>query len=251
MQSIPAQYHVYGREVAPTTFTPHLQGFITFKKSMRLSALKKFNQRACWSITRDTSHKAAAYCKKEDPNPFERGSAPTPGSRTDIHTACEMIKAGKTLTEVATECSTVFVKYGRGLRDLKLTLDAPYQHESTRGYWYWGAPGTGKSYKARMENPEAYIKSQNKWWDNYQGESCVILDDMDSNMLGHLLKIWADRYPCTGETKGGTVNLRYAKFIVTSNYSIESLWEDEEMRAAIRRRFKVTHFTEPFKYLKN
>ncbi len=66
---------------------------------------------------------------------------------------------------------------------------------------------------------------------------------MDSNVLGHLLKIWSDRYPCTGETKGGTVQLSHDKFIVTSNYSIEALWpDDHDMRAAIERRFVSTKY---------
>lgn len=35
----------------------------------------------------------------------------------------------------------------------------------------------------------------------------------------------------------------HKKLVVTSNYSIESLFaKDSEMASAIRRRFKVTHF---------
>lgn len=69
---------------------------------------------------------------------------------------------------------------------------------------------------------------------------------MDSDCLAHHLKIWTDRYTCDGEVKGGTIPLLHTKFIVTSNYSIEELIKDPVMAAAIRRRFKVTHFNEPF-----
>lgn len=68
-------------------------------------------------------------------------------------------------------------------------------------------------------------------------------------MLGHYLKIWADKWSCTGEVKGGTVPLNHRNFIVTSNYSIEQVFGPEEhdnekakkakaeLVAAIKRRF--------------
>lgn len=71
----------------------------------------------------------------------------------------------------------------------------------------------------------------------------MILDDFDKGgaCLGHYLKIWTDRYACTGETKGGQIPLNYDKFIITSNYTPEQLWpEDATLVQAIRRRFKVT-----------
>jgi len=76
-----------------------------------------------------------------------------------------------------------------------------------------------------------------------------LLDDHDSPCLGHLLKIWMDHYVCTGETKGGTVPLMHRDFVVTSNYSIDQLYEKdgEEMIQAIKRRCKVIHMTQPFK----
>jgi hypothetical protein len=119
-------------------------------------------------------------------------------------------------------------------------------YTDVKGHWYWGPPGTGKSHKARADYPNSYLKSQNKWWDGYQGQPTVIIDDLDTDCLAHHLKIWADKYSCSGEVKGGTVPLQHTALIVTSNYAIEQLFKDEIMAAAIRRRFKVTHFTAPF-----
>jgi len=124
-------------------------------------------------------------------------------------------------------------------------LDA-YEHDTVRGYWYWGRPGCGKSWKAYTDDPTAFRKLQNKWFDGYNGEDTIILDDLDQNLLGHHLKIWGDRYPCQGEVKGGMVNLRHKKFVVTSNYSIDSLWEhDAEMRDAIKRRYRQIEILNP------
>jgi hypothetical protein len=126
-----------------------------------------------------------------------------------------------------------------------LMLVAPTDKQDTRGVWYWGAPGLGKSHKVRKSEPELYLKAQNKWWDGYSGEKAVLLDDFDKGgiCLGHYLKIWTDKWACNGEIKGSTIPLNHDRFYITSNYSPDTLFnEDEELLTAIKRRFKITHF---------
>lgn len=122
----------------------------------------------------------------------------------------------------------------------------PVDAEDVRGIWIWGGPGTGKSHHARHAFGDSiYLKAQNKWFDGYAGEKIIILDDLDTPLLSHHLKIWADRYACKAEVKQSTVWLHHTHFIVTSNFSIEQLFADspEETKEAIKRRFKVIHFT--------
>lgn len=112
-------------------------------------------------------------------------------------------------------------------------------------YWIVGKPRIGKSYTIRKTFPDLYVKPQNKWWDGYAGEENVLLDDLDSAMLGHYLKIWGDQYPFTAEIKNGTVQPVYKRFFITSNYSIDQLFEkDEILREAIYGRFKVINADE-------
>ncbi len=51
------------------------------------------------------------------------------------------------------------------------------------------------------------------------------MDDVDSHMVGHNLKLWTDRYKVRGEIKGSQVALKHKLFIITSNYTIEECFE--------------------------
>lgn len=100
----------------------------------------------------------------------------------------------------------------------KLLKDKP-KERNVECIWYWGETGTGKTRTAvdklgGVEN--LYMKASNKWWDGYQGEDNVLLDELDgASWIANFIKRWSDRYPCLLEYKGGTMNARYTRFYVT------------------------------------
>lgn len=122
---------------------------------------------------------------------------------------------------------------------------------------FWGRTGAGKSHNALLEaqgdDPDlkdVYFKSgSNKWWDGYNGQTKVVIEEFDGLIhITHLLK-WFDKYPCQVEIKGAAVPLLGIKFWVTSNKSPEEWWDgvqgckpSAEQMAALRRRIQVTHF---------
>lgn len=134
-----------------------------------------------------------------------------------------------------------------GIQLYKLMRQDARETEECKGIWIQGPPGCGKSHLVEKGFPGAYRKAQNKWWDGYQGEEVVILEDLDGPYLNHYLKIWADKWRCTGEVKGAVVPLMHKWIIVTSNYTIRDIVEmgakgervDFTLVEAIERRFKV------------
>lgn len=101
----------------------------------------------------------------------------------------------------------------------------------------------GKSWTIREQYEPLYVKPINKWWDGYNGEPYVLIDDIDPDhsFLGHFLKIWADRYPFRADTKGGFVHIRPQRIFITSNHPPQDIFKTPEAVAAIQRRFNIEH----------
>uniref|UniRef100_UPI004048ADC4 RNA helicase domain-containing protein n=1 Tax=Polynucleobacter sp. TaxID=2029855 RepID=UPI004048ADC4 len=76
-------------------------------------------------------------------------------------------------------------------------------------------------------SPKAYWKPPTtKWWDGYDGESDIIIDDYrrDFCTFADLLRL-LDRYPLQVEVKGGTINFNAKRIFITTPKSIENTWE--------------------------
>lgn len=109
------------------------------------------------------------------------------------------------------------------------------------GTWIWGESGCGKTRAVVSAFPECFIKPRNQWWDGYQGEEVVLVDDIDvfDKALGGKLKHWADFAPFIAEIKGGSLRIRPRRVIVTSQYPMDRIWDDRETLDALGRRFTV------------
>jgi hypothetical protein len=116
------------------------------------------------------------------------------------------------------------------------------------GIWVQGLSGCGKTTYVTKRWPKSYLKPINKWWDGYTTEAEVLLDDLDkthASWVGYFLKKWSDKFPFIAEQKGTSIKIRPQVFIVTSQYTIDQIFEDEESRQALKRRFKIHDFFSP------
>nr|QXP08314.1 MAG: replication associated protein [Arizlama virus] len=246
LQNTEAKYIILGKEKGESN-TPHIQGYIYFTTVKSLDQLKKLQPRAHWEIAKGNAEQNRTYCSK-DGDFWEKGTPPLTSKQKGEANAERWESAKRAAIEGRLDDvpDDIYIKYYRTIKEIKKD-NMPHipDHPDVTGEWYWGEAGSGKSRTAREKHPNSYLKMCNKWWDGYQNEPTVIIDDVDVNhkVLGHHLKIWGDRYAFLAETKGGALRIRPQKIIVTSQYSIDQIWEDEETRAAIKRRFKQTHFT--------
>ena len=245
--TIKCEYIIYGKEIGESG-TPHLQGYIRFKNQRSFKAVQKLMQPRHIEPARSVQQ-AIDYCKK-DGDFTERGTPPTDGGEAGGNKekrrwadAFEAAKEGR-FNDIPADIRMRQYNTIKRIRTDALN-EIPLVDTEEPMEWYWGESGTGKSRKAREENPGAYIKTCNKWWDGYQAEDVVIIEDFDkshADKLVYHLKIWADRYPFRAEYKGGSMMMRPKKIIVTSNYHPEQLWETTSDLGPILRRFKITCF---------
>jgi len=239
------RYLVFGYETGESG-TPHLQGFAQLSRQMTLAKVGKMFP---WhvEVTRGTPDQAAAYCKK-DGAIEEFGTMMTVQSGGTMEQdrwreLSDKAKLGK-LDEIDAMDPKQYIKHYRIFKEIaKDHMQKPVANDHLAGIWLHGPSGVGKSRIARDVYPEYYEKLCNKWWDGYQMEETVIIDDVDKNhaCLGHQFKLWADHYAFIAETKGGAIRIRPERVIVTSQYSIDQIWEDEETRDALHRRFHSTY----------
>lgn len=248
LETIKCKYIVYGREIGEKEQTPHLQGFITFTSAKTLSAAFKALKH-CHVEIAATIHEAIKYCKKGG-DFTERGKAPMSQQEkgaTEVERYQQAWEAAKAGDIEAIPADIRFKCYNTIRSIAKDYATPPDDLDDVCGVWFYGDPGTGKSYTARNEFGKFYLKETNKWWDSYQGEETVIIDEVEldhGKFIGHYLKKWADRYAFDAEIKGAKLIIRPKRIIVTSNYSIDEIFGSDHMLCeAIKRRFKSRHFS--------
>lgn len=245
-KELTSTYCVFGKEMGESG-TPHLQGYVMFPTPKTLVAVKKIHGTCHWEVAKGTTEENRVYCTKEL-NYLETGQIPKTRKQIgedeqqrwrDIRLAAEEGRFEDIPEKVRFNQKHLIESHHNDAMKRRVLEDTEVQHE-----WYYGATRTGKSRKARTENPTAYLKMCNKWWCGYEDEDVVIIEDFDKrhDVLAHHIKIWCDRYPFLAENKGGVKKVRPKKIIVTSNYPPEEIWTNSSDLDPILARFNVVCF---------
>lgn len=222
----------------------HWQFVVAFRTKASLAVVKRhFGRTVHGELSR--SEAASAYVCKEDTRvdgPWEWGAKPIlRSSKTDWEGVWTAAQRGNLM---AIPPSIRVVSY-RTIRAIGADfLPCPAVIKTV--YVFWGRTGTGKSRRAWDEaGLESYAKDpRSKFWDGYQDQKSVVIDEFRGGIdISHILR-WCDRYPVRVEVKGSSRPLLAETIWFTSNLSPADWYPDLdiETKEALLRRFNITFF---------
>lgn len=214
--------------------TPHLQGYIEFTNSKKLEWLRKINPRIHWEARRGTAQQARDYCAKEGEF-WEWGELSKQGKRSDLDNVAEAIRDGVSISDLCKDYGALMIRYGQSVVKYRgMCMEERKEAPTVR--WIWGATGTGKTRQVRDSHESLYFKNRSKWWDGYEGQEAIIIDDFDARSwdFRDILRL-LDRYPYRGELKGGHTQINSPYIYITCDRPPYRFWQGIELEQIMRR----------------
>lgn len=217
----------------------HLQGYVQLTKPARKTQVIPLLWKSTeWIGARGTGDHNVVYCSKIDVEGKDNraeGTEPVTfgkidgnqGRRTDLENIKEMMDAGASMREVAGAHFGDFIRYHRGLYEYR-KISRNVNRGKPEVEMIWGPSGTGKSLYARtlypadadtywLAKPNTNDKNARLWWDGYDGQGTVVIDEFYGWMPYDFFLRLIDYGPLQVQTKGGVVDMVATKFIFTSN----------------------------------
>lgn len=246
-------------ERCPTDGRVHLQGYIQWKDTKRMSAcFKLFN--AHWIRADGTAQENWDYCTKERTNipdtpRFTLGTPVSQGQRTDVSDMLRDVLEGRmTARDVMQQDPATWMRNYRAI-DTMIARRIEPRTEGMHIIYIYGPSGCGKTQWIRdnigedfTDRTKWYFKDNTKWWDGYTGQDYVVWDDFDINPTDTNFFRWMLRYmdpqalPIQGESKGGYVEMNSKYLIITSEWH-PSHWFEGNTLTQFQRR--ITQFIHP------
>lgn len=238
------KWMVIGKETAPVTGTPHLQGAVIFTKQLTWTYLKSLPglTRAHMELMKGSPEDSLVYCSKEDPHPHVAGKMPAAGTRNDMHAIAKLIDDDVPMNVIAKNNPSQYIRYHKGFNAYRaMVLEG--RVSKSKVVWLHGCTGTGKT-KAAVEFGRAigsmWISNDSlKWFDGYNREQVAILDDFreDQISFAFLLRL-LDGWPIKVQFKGGYVEWVPLFIIVTTPVDPKATFyglSNEDIKQLLRR----------------
>lgn len=244
LKRMECQYLILGEEVGECG-TPHLQCFVYYKNAKTLSAAEKCIHRLCKRAANIVACKGSPlqnyeYCSK-DGKFHEMGDRPKgSGKRSDIDTVRDMVKSGCTRQELY-DVAGSYQAYRFG--EIGLNLYAKHREGPSRNIWRWGLAGVGKTRWVFDNFGDIYVKDGTQWWDGYEGQEVILIDDFDGRWPYRDLLRLLDRYPYRAQVKGSYVVVNSTVIVITCEHPPDYFWQENELAQVTRRIEEVIEVT--------
>lgn len=230
-----ATYMIVYKEIAPTTGTPHYQGYIRLKNAMTFQTFQKFLTRARICVANGSDLANQTYCSKEGDKLLEYGIPTEQGKRNDLKEIAQLIKNGDiTMEELMFEYPDMYLKYSRSFEKMFNAVMKPRQ-SPPEVHWRWGLAGTGKTRYCIEKHSSHYVKDGTMWWDGYTQQEAIIIDDFDNQIPYRTLLRMLDRYVYQGQVKGGYVQINSPYIYITCEHAPQYYWHGNELQQVLRR----------------
>lgn len=256
------RYLVVQHEIGETNGRKHWQGYIQFFDQVRRRQLQGIT--TAWKIkhwcepARGCVGSNQDYCTKLQTSTgekYEYGEPCTQGVRTDLQRCRKILKNGGSMLDIAENEFGSFIRYHKGFQKYKDLLDMK-QRQHRRDVHFEiisGTTGTGKTsgvlnkyFDNNLGDNKVFIMDFNKgteWWDGYNGEEIVLIDDYNNDInINRLLRL-TDQYKVRLPYKGGFTYANWTKFYITTNLTKDEIHKQakpEHRRALFDRCSKFT-----------
>lgn len=257
-------YGIIAKEVGKTG-TPHLQFYFQMRTSYSGQSIKNQVSKRLWLGIANSPKKSKEYCMKDgdfiEVGKFtdtakakaagsKKGGATGSGARATQQIWFDLdkdVNAGMTEFEIKKKYPNLYYRYTRGIeKGIQITNAVKPRTEKTCVHVIIGPAGVGKTTKAQqLAGQDAYFQMSvnGMWWDGYDGQSAVVLDDFHGNMRFDYWKRITDKFPMQVEYKGGMRKFTSNMIVITSNLPPTQWWKEEVLGthglSAMYRRINV------------
>jgi hypothetical protein len=236
VKAVPCQRIIAGYEVGEEKGTPHIQGAIVFKKTMRIKAVcKALGGRASVRYMKgDWSDQS--YCAK-DGHILRMEDNTQQGERVDLAALRASIEKNDSDLSLYVNHASAYAKYPRYVGGYKRALakEAAREFRDVTCEVYVGKGGTFKSrlacYKdmnTRWMDKDTFAVPESKelkWWDGYEGEKCIVIEEFDGTQCSFpRWKRIVDGNKFYIEEKFGGTYAAWTHVIICSNVHPDNWW---------------------------
>lgn len=239
------QYIFLGKEIGEKNGKKHIQGYLQFKKKKRLKSLYKLLPNTNIDPAYGSPEQNLKYCSKEQnidrefKGILELGTKSQQGARKDLYALYDLIKEGFSIEDCMDYDFSLYCRYKNGI-EKAIMINEKKNRKLFRKIdveVISGPTGCGKTRKA-MENEDVFKINNLKWFDGYDGEKTLLIDEYNNDVkITNMLSL-LDGYQKRLEIKGGFTYANWDKIIITTNLKVCELHSNakKEHRNALFRR---------------